>query len=219
MKAIRGWLVAVWAGSVLSTQPALAEEDPTPPAQPAPSVQSDPSATTTPSPEPAPAPATQVTGGVPGTLKIHFRTNQPGVVFHYAALARPNPEFVPVEWSRACLAECDVYLEPGPYRFALSHGTDAPVMAPKLVDLRAPERFEGTYGDNTKQRQTGILVAGLGTVISGGNIVLGSAFLSMGERELGSATLIAGSIGVLLSLAIGLPLAFANDESLVVPEK
>lgn len=217
MKAMRSWLVAVWAGSVFSTHPALAEENPTPPA--ALPVQPDPYATTKPSPEPAPAPSTQVTGGMPGTLKVHFRTNQPGVVFHYAALARPNPEFVPVEWSRACLAECDVYLEPGPYRFALSHGTDAPVLAPKMVDLRAPERFEGTYSDFGPRRQTGILIAGLGTVISSGNMVLGSAFLSMGERKLGSATLIGGGIGLLLSLAIGLPLALTSDESLVVPEK
>jgi hypothetical protein len=150
-----------------------------------------------------------------GSVKLHLRANQPGVAFHYAKVARLNGDYVPQEWTRLCLEECDAVLPRGYYRLALSSGADEPVMAPTLLEATTNVRLEGAYTDHSRRRVAGWLVLGIGGVASVTNIALGAGFLSQSEERVGNATLIAGVVGMLASLAIGIPLAAWGDDSRV----
>ncbi len=149
--------------------------------------------------------------------RLRFFTNQPGVTFHYAKLARPNPDFVPTEWTRLCLAECETTLPPGSYRLALSLGAGEPVMAPQLFEPGQARRLEGLYSDRSNRRLAGWLIMGLGGVSSLASMTMGAVLANDDRNErLGVATLAGGAAGLALSLLFGIPLAASADEVAVV---
>ena len=153
-------------------------------------------------------------------LDVHVRTNQPGVVFHYAKVARPDGNFEPVDWTRLCLGECTAHLKPGYYRFALSYGADAPVLAPTVFQPREGSRFEGGYTDRSNRRLTGALILALGGITSLASIATGAALASNNynaQQEVGGATIAGGCVGLLVSLLVGIPLAASSDETSVTP--
>jgi hypothetical protein len=150
-----------------------------------------------------------------GSVKLHLRSNQPGIAFHYAKLARANSDYVPERWTRLCLEECDAVLPRGYYRLALSSGADEPVMAEAMLEATTNVRLEGAYTDRSSRRFAGWLVLGLGSVASATNIALGASLYSNHEKDIGTATLIGGIVGMLASLAIGIPLAASGDDSRV----
>lgn len=154
-----------------------------------------------------------------GSLDVHVRTNQPGVAFYYAKVARPNAEFVPVDWTRMCLGECSAQLRPGYYRFALSYGADTPVMAPNVFQPHDGSRFEGGYTDHSNRRLAGALILGIGGVSSLASMTTGIALASKSysAQDVGSATLVGGCVGLLVSLLIGIPLAASSDDTSVTP--
>jgi hypothetical protein len=116
------------------------------------------------------------------------------------------------------LGECDVRLTPGFYRFALSSGTGEPVLAPRMFQPTAGARLEGVYTDNKSTRLAGVLVLAIGGVSSLATATTGGMLAkTWGNEDFGTATLVGGIVGTLLSLAIGIPLAATSDEARVVP--
>jgi len=169
-------------------------------------------------PPPTPPPAESAAPNPGGALKLHLRSNQPGVSFHYAKLARPDIGFTPTDWTRACLEECDVRLLPGAYRFALSNGAGEPVLAPRMFEASSGARLEGMYTDHSHTRLAGVLVLALGGVSSLATATTGGMIANTwGNEDLGTATLVGGIVGALLSIAIGIPLAVTSDEVRVSP--
>ncbi len=153
----------------------------------------------------------------PARLQVHVRSNQPGVAFFYAKVAQPSTSFTPTDWTRLCLGECDARLKPGYYRFALSYGAEAPVMAPNVFEPRQGSRFEGGYTDRSNQRLAGVLILGLGGVSSVASIATGVALANRVGEDVGIAAIAGGCVGALLSLLVGVPLAVSSDESSVTP--
>jgi hypothetical protein len=154
------------------------------------------------------------------TVDVHLRTNQPGVAFHYAKVARPDGTFEPVDWTRVCLGECAAHLKPGYYRFALSYGAGAPVLAPTVFEPRKGGRFEGAYTDRSNRRLTGALILGLGGLSSLASITTGAVLASKewsSQADVGGATIAGGCVGLLISLLVGIPLAASSDETSVTP--
>lgn len=154
------------------------------------------------------------------TVDVHLRTNQPGVAFHYAKVARPDGTFEPVDWTRLCLGECAAHLKPGYYRFALSYGAGAPVLAPTVFEPRKGGRFEGAYTDRSNRRLTGALILGLGGLSSLASITTGAVLASKewsSQADVGGATIAGGCVGLLISLLVGIPLAASSDETSVAP--
>lgn len=159
-------------------------------------------------------------GGESKTVDVHLRTNQPGVAFHYAKVARPDGTFEPVDWTRLCLGECAAHLKPGYYRFALSYGAGAPVLAPTVFEPRKGGRFEGAYTDRSNRRLTGALILGLGGLSSLASITTGAVLASnkwSSQADVGGATIAGGCVGLLISLLVGIPLAASSDETSVTP--
>jgi hypothetical protein len=209
MKQAIGLGVVLVAVAGFSSRPCSAQEEPPPAAAPV--------AVTAPTEPPpvAPAPALAPEVVPAGAVKLHLRTNQPGVAFHYSKVARLNTDYVPEAWTRLCLEECDAVLPRGYYRLALSSGADEPVMAPVLLEATRDVRMEGAYTDHSQRRLAGWLVLGIGGVASAGNIALGAGLASRNEKDLATATIIGGVVGMVLSLAIGIPLAASGDDSRV----
>jgi hypothetical protein len=201
-----GRLSAVVCGlSILVSRPCAAQEVTQPietaPIAPPPAPAESPQALALPEPIP------------PGSIKLRVRSNQPGVAFHYAKLARLNAELVPAAWTRLCLQECDATLPRGYYRLALSNGAAEPVMAATMLEATRSVSLEGAYTDHSARRTAGWLVLGIGGSVSITNMALGASL--SGSKELASATLIGGAVGLLVSLAVGIPLAAWSDDSRV----
>lgn len=173
--------------------------------------------------EPLPAPPPEAAPASPpeppAPPKLRFFTNQPGVSFHYAKLARPNPDFVPTEWTRLCLGDCEATLPSGSYRLALSLGAGEPVLAPQLLELGRAQRLEGTYSDNTQRRAAGWVILGVGGATSVSSMTMGALLAGRPSTErLGVATLAGGAVGLLVSLIFGIPLATTPDRAEVLRE-
>ncbi len=200
-----------WAQEAAAPLPIVAPPAAEPPAAPV----AVPAAQTAPAVEVAPATLPQA--AAPTSLKLHVKANQPGVAFYYAKQPNASSRFVPEEWTRLCLEECDAYVPRGPYRLALAQGAKEPVMAPDVFDSTTATRLEGGYTDNSSRRLAGWLVLGLGGVASVSNIAFGAGIAGnvSGGEGLATATIIGGTVGLLLSLAVGIPLAASSDDSLV----
>jgi hypothetical protein len=196
----------------------------TPPAAPVPApATAAPATTAAPTEEdvgPDEDEATPEPGGPTKTFDVRVRTNQPGVAFHYAKVARPDGNFEPVDWTRLCLGECTAHLKPGYYRFALSSGANAPVLAPAVFEPRDGSRFEGAYTDRSNRRLAGALILGLGGLSSLASITTGAVLASNrfdAQADVGGATIAGGCVGLLISLLVGIPLAASSDETSVTP--
>lgn len=211
------WLVISIVGSAtLLGAPAAAQEPPAVTSVPPVAAAAPTPAELPPAPPPADSATTAPASG--RELKLHLHSNQPGVAFHFAKLARPNPDFTPVEWTQLCLGGCDVRLAPGYYRLALSSGAGEPVVAPGMFQPTPGTRLEGAYSDNKSTRLAGVLVLAIGGVSSLATVTTGGMLAkTWGNEDFGTATLVGGIVGTLLSLAIGIPLAATSDEARVVP--
>ena len=213
-------LLSILGASALMCAPAAAQvAEETPPTVTAAPVVAPalPPAPTIESP-PTPPPAEPGVASPGGALTLHLRSNQPGVSFHYAKLARPDIGYTPTDWTRACLEECNVRLLPGAYRFALSNGAGEPVLAPRMFEASSGARLEGMYTDHSTTRLAGVLVLAIGGVSSLATATTGGVLANTwGSEDIGTATLVGGIVGTLLSLAIGIPLAATSDEVRVSP--
>jgi hypothetical protein len=235
MKQSSWMLLSLGGSAALVGVPAAAQVPPAAPAPAAapavaPAPAATPAVTLRPAVEPAAPPAVELPPAPPptdpaaaalpsgGEAKLHLRSTQPGVSFLYAKLARPNPDFTPVDWTQLCLGECDVRLAPGYYRLALSSGAGEPVPAPRIFQPTAGTRLEGVYSDNKSTRLAGVLVLAIGGVSSLATATTGGMLAkTWGNEDIGTATLVGGIVGTLLSLAIGIPLAATSDEARVYP--
>ena len=211
------------------------EAPPAGPPNPAPPASPAPMRATSPIPPAATAPTTEATaaedaephdeaaverGRGTKTVDVRLRTNQPGVAFHYAKVARPDGTYEPVDWTRLCLGECTAHLDPGYYRFALSYGAGAPVLAPTVFEPRRGSRLEGAYTDRSNRRLAGALILGLGGLTSLASITTGAVLAGnkwSSQTDVGGATVAGGCVGLLLSLLVGIPLAASSDETSVSP--
>lgn len=222
MRQARWVVLAMVGASAFVCAPAAAQEAPVEQASPAAGAApvAAPAMPAPPTVEPplAPPPAGPVAAERGGALRLHLRSNQPGVSFHYAKLARPDIGYTPTDWTRACLEECDVRLLPGAYRFALSSGAGEPVLAPRMFEAINGAHLEGMYTDHSNTRLAGVLVLAIGGVSSLATATTGGVLANTwGSEDIGTATLVGGIVGALLSLAIGIPLAVTSDEVRVSP--
>jgi hypothetical protein len=90
-----------------------------------------------------------------GWLRLRLEANRPGVSLYAGP---PGGRL-----DRLCLAPCEVFVEPGRYRFAARHGTGDPVFAETRLTLDQSTTVEAIYDARQGVRVGGWVLFGLGS--------------------------------------------------------
>jgi hypothetical protein len=114
-----------------------------------------------PSPAPIVAPVRVTVRSPPGVALVSLR-EAPGA-----------------EADRQCTGDCELRLAPGRYRFGLTYGLSAPVMAPGTFQLDGPDVLEASYISERRKRIGGWVLLSIG--LPGGIIQLATALKAYSE--------------------------------------
>jgi hypothetical protein len=152
--------------------------------------------------EPGAAPSVPVrfdTGGN-GIASLHVWTYNP----------RSTTSRSPFQADQAiCMAPCETTLPAGTYRFGVSGGPNLVEHVPQLFEVSGPMSLVGTYHDRRAIRISGWVLLGISAVV-------GTTLAVVGTTNQKSELQLAGAIGGLAGVGIGLALGLQPDGAKLV---
>jgi hypothetical protein len=157
---------------------------------------------------------------LPGTVEVHFATEEPGVTVYSRPVPRGRSSEAhvgePAEFEAVCEAPCDAALDPALHEFALAPAGGAPIPAAPAFELRSAARFRGDIISHQSERTAGWWILGIMGTVGVTSTTIGLMQTCVDDQSCQEWTSLAIWSGIAVTAAgalLGLPMIAKSDEA------